>query len=112
MAGRIPTSMLAVYSGSKAFIDFFSKSLYQEYKSKGVDVISVTPGLVVSFISYFLPFCFQKLNVFFLPKVSQMSKIRKTSLIVASPQAIASRSIDRLGKDIELSPYFFHDLTK
>ena len=41
-----------------------------------------------------------------------MSKIRKTSLIVASPQAIASRSIDRLGKDIELSPYFFHDLTK
>lgn len=68
MAGRIPTSMLAVYSGSKAFIDFFSKSLYQEYKSKGVDVISVTPGLVVSFIFLFSSFLLPKAQRFFFAK--------------------------------------------
>merc|ERR1712217_383336 len=89
MAGLIPTPMLAVYSGTKSFIDFFSKSLAAEYKSQGINVLSVTPGLVVS----------------------QMSKIRKASLLVATPEHIASRSINRLGAEVELSPYLIHDLT-
>merc|ERR1711879_74279 len=81
MAGRVPTPMLAVYSGTKAYIDFFTKCLAQEYKGNGIIFQSVTPGMVVS----------------------NMSKIRKTSVMVASPEHIASRSLGKLGDDVELS---------
>ncbi len=45
-AGAIPTGnpLYAVYSGSKAYIDFFSRSLYQELKSKNVFVQVLTLG--------------------------------------------------------------------
>jgi len=88
MAGRIPQPMLAVYSGTKAYIDFFSKSLAQEYKNQGIIVQSVTPGLVVS----------------------NMSKVRKTSMIVCSPEVIATRSLGKLGDEIELSPFYTHGI--
>jgi len=86
MAGRVPTPLLAVYSGTKAYLDFFSKCLAQEHQRDGIIVQSVTPGLVVS----------------------NMSKIRRTSLMVCAPEHIAARSIGRLGKELELSPYHFH----
>ena len=86
MAGRVPTPMLTVYSATKAYIDFFSKGLAQEYAKYGILVQSVTPGMVVS----------------------NMSKIRRTSLMVSSPAHIAKRSIDRLGCEYEISPYYFH----
>jgi len=88
MSGLVPTPMLAVYSGTKAYINFFSQCLSSEYKSRGIVAQSVTPGLVVS----------------------NMSKVRKTSLMVASPEAIASASIDTLGKRLEYSPHWFHRL--
>mmetsp|Transcript_23503 Transcript_23503/g.40183 ORF Transcript_23503/g.40183 Transcript_23503/m.40183 type:complete len:307 (+) Transcript_23503:26-946(+) len=88
MAGRIPTPMLAVYSGTKAYIDYFSKCLAQEYKNQGIVVQSVTPGMVVS----------------------NMSKIRKTGLMVTSPELIATRSLGRLGCEYELSPFHTHGI--
>lgn len=88
MAGRIPTPMLAVYSGTKAYLDFFSKCLAQEYKRDGIVVQSVTPGMVVS----------------------NMSKIRRTSVTVASPDVIAARSLGRLGCEYELSPFHTHGM--
>lgn len=88
MAGRVPTPLLTVYSATKAYIDYFSKGLAQEYKKYGILVQSVTPGMVVS----------------------NMSKIRRTSLMVSSPAHIAKRSIDRLGCEYELSPYYFHGI--
>jgi len=86
MAGRVPTPLLGVYSGTKAFLDFFSKSLAAEHKRDGIIVQSVTPGMVVS----------------------NMSKIRRTSLLVCSPEAIAHQSVSRLGHELELSPYWVH----
>jgi len=86
MTGRVPTPMLSLYSGTKAYIDFFSKCLAQEYKKYGIIVQSVTPGMVVS----------------------NMSKIRKATLLVCSPAHIAKRSIDRLGCEYEISPYHIH----
>jgi 17beta-estradiol 17-dehydrogenase / very-long-chain 3-oxoacyl-CoA reductase len=86
MAGRVPTPMLTVYSATKAYIDFFSKGLAQEYSKFGIIVQSVTPGMVVS----------------------NMSKMKRTSLMVSSPAHIAKRSIDRLGCEFELSPYYIH----
>lgn len=86
MAGRAPNPMLAVYSGTKAYIDYFTKAIAQEYKKHGIIAQSVTPGLVVS----------------------NMSKIRKASLMVCTPEHIASHSVGRLGCEYELSPYWFH----
>jgi len=88
MAGRVPTPLLAVYSATKAYIDFFSKCLNEEHARDGIIVQSVTPGMVVS----------------------NMSKIRRTSLMVCAPELIAARSVGRLGKELELSPYHFHGL--
>jgi len=49
--GRVPSPMLATYSATKAYIDAFSVALSSEYQSKGIDILSITPGLVVSNMS-------------------------------------------------------------
>jgi len=87
-SGRVPVPMLAVYSGTKAYNDFFSQALYQEYVSDGIVTQSVTPGVVVS----------------------NMSKTRRehAGLLIALPEPVVARSINRLGKDIEISPHYPH----
>lgn len=50
-SGAFPVPLLTVYSATKAYIDFFSKGLHQEYKSKGIDVQSVIPAMVSTALS-------------------------------------------------------------
>ncbi|KAM3927295.1 very-long-chain 3-oxoacyl-CoA reductase-B-like [Leptodactylus fuscus] len=45
-AGNRPYPMMTIYSATKAFLDFFSRALNIEYKSKGITVQSVTPMMV------------------------------------------------------------------
>ncbi|XP_075433806.1 very-long-chain 3-oxoacyl-CoA reductase-B-like [Ascaphus truei] len=45
-AGARPYAKITVYSATKAFVDFFSKGLHHEYKSKGIIVQCVMPLLV------------------------------------------------------------------
>ncbi|OCT90714.1 very-long-chain 3-oxoacyl-CoA reductase-B [Xenopus laevis] len=45
-AGTHPFPMVAVYSSTKAFVDYFSRSLQTEYCSQGITVQSVLPLLV------------------------------------------------------------------
>mmetsp|Transcript_4525 Transcript_4525/g.6791 ORF Transcript_4525/g.6791 Transcript_4525/m.6791 type:complete len:309 (+) Transcript_4525:41-967(+) len=73
--GRVPTPLLSVYSGTKAFVDYFSQGLNTEYASKGVVVQSVTPFLTVS----------------------AMTKIRKAGGMVADPDDVARMSLAKLG---------------
>ena len=47
-AGVLPSALLAVYSGSKAYVDFFMRSLSYEYRTKGLVFEAHTPALVVS----------------------------------------------------------------
>ncbi len=86
MAGVVPTPMLGVYSGTKAYLDAFSQTLAGEYSGMGITAQSVTPGLVVS----------------------NMSKVRKANLMACDPRVITSKSIDSLGSRIQISPYWFH----
>lgn len=82
-------SMLAVYGASKAYVSAFSEGLASEYKSKGVDVLCITPGMVVS----------------------DMSKVRKPRLDCPLPPAVVSKALDALGgSDVVVSPYWFHDV--
>ncbi|XP_069799700.1 very-long-chain 3-oxoacyl-CoA reductase-B-like isoform X1 [Dendropsophus ebraccatus] len=46
-AGSHPFPMLTIYSATKVFVDYFSRALNIEYKSKGITIQSVMP-LVVS----------------------------------------------------------------
>eukprot|EP01095_Lingulamoeba_sp_RSL-Kostka_P003059 TRINITY_DN1396_c0_g1_i1.p1 TRINITY_DN1396_c0_g1~~TRINITY_DN1396_c0_g1_i1.p1 ORF type:complete len:325 (-),score=135.91 TRINITY_DN1396_c0_g1_i1:219-1193(-) len=87
-AGLVPTPLLSVYSGTKAYNNNFSQSLYFEFSKHGIVSQSVTPGVVVS----------------------NMSKVSKkhAGLMIALPEAIAAKSLARLGKDIEVSPHFPH----
>lgn len=44
--GRFPTPLMSTYSASKAYVDFFSRSLMGEYGSKGIRIQSLCPFFV------------------------------------------------------------------
>ncbi|KAM4848822.1 very-long-chain 3-oxoacyl-CoA reductase-like [Urocitellus parryii] len=47
-SGMFPVPLLAIYSATKAFVDFFSQCLHEEYRSKGIFVQSVLPYYVAT----------------------------------------------------------------
>ncbi len=48
IAGKLPNQGIAVYSGSKSFLDSFSTSLYREMRGSGVHISTLRPGPVSS----------------------------------------------------------------
>lgn len=46
IAGQIPSQGIAVYAGSKAFLDAFTTSLHREMRGSGVEISLVCPGPV------------------------------------------------------------------
>jgi short chain dehydrogenase len=89
IAGVLPTPLLATYSASKAYVDFFSQAIASEYASKNIVCKSVTPGMVMS----------------------AMSKARRTSATVAHPRVIAANTLNRLGRgDSSISPFLVHQV--
>jgi 17beta-estradiol 17-dehydrogenase / very-long-chain 3-oxoacyl-CoA reductase len=54
-SGRVPTPLLTVYSATKAYVDFFSRALNIEYKSKGILVQSLCPYFVSTKLSQVRP---------------------------------------------------------
>ncbi|XP_073403179.1 very-long-chain 3-oxoacyl-CoA reductase-B-like [Dendrobates tinctorius] len=53
--GAHPCPLTNIYSATKAFLDYFSRSLYIEYKSKGIMVQSVLPMFVSTNMTQNLP---------------------------------------------------------
>jgi len=51
ISGKFAVPLLALYSGTKAFVDFFSRSLAAECEGRGVLVQSLCPGFVCSKLS-------------------------------------------------------------
>lgn len=74
--GLLPTPYLAVYSGSKAFLQQWSAALAGELKPQGVDV-----ELVVSYLV-----------------ASAMSKIRRTSATIPGPKLFVRATLRSVGK--------------
>jgi len=74
VSGRRPTPLLGLYSGTKGFIDLFSRSLAAECATRGVYVQSLCPGYVVS----------------------KLSGIRKASLIAPTPEQFVLSALDRV----------------
>ncbi|GAA6001632.1 hypothetical protein JCM10207_002240 [Rhodosporidiobolus poonsookiae] len=71
----IPSPLLAVYSGSKAFLSTWSQALGSELKGTGVEV--------------------ELLNTYFV--VSKLSKIRKPSWMIPTPKAYVRSALSHIG---------------
>ncbi|XP_067413687.1 very-long-chain 3-oxoacyl-CoA reductase isoform X2 [Emydura macquarii macquarii] len=74
-AGMYPSPLLTLYSATKAFVDFFSRGLHAEYKSKGIIVQSVLPYFVAT----------------------KMSRIRKPTFDKPSPETYVRAALGTVG---------------
>ncbi|WRT66696.1 long-chain 3-oxoacyl-CoA reductase [Kwoniella shivajii] len=93
LSGRIPSPLLATYSGTKAALSTWTKALAEEVKEKGVEVELVQAAFVVS----------------------NMSKIRRSSALVPTPanfvrSVLSSFGLPRgaQGRPYERTPFWTH----
>ncbi|TKW05050.1 hypothetical protein SEVIR_7G151100v4 [Setaria viridis] len=90
-ASVLPSCPLhTVYAATKAFVDQFSRSLYVEYKSKGIDVQCQAPMYVAT----------------------KMASIRNPSFLAPSPEAYARAAVRYIGYEPRCSPYWPHAVWK
>lgn len=73
MSGMIPSPLLSVYAASKAYVDKFTSDLEVEYGRYGIVIQCILPGYVVS----------------------NMSKLRKPTLIAPTPEAFVKSALAR-----------------
>lgn len=85
-SGGMAAPMLTVYSSTKAFLTQFSRSLALEYKEFGIDVLGSRPYYVVS----------------------NLSKIKRASLLVPSSERYAEDTLRHLGIESDIDPYWVH----
>lgn len=87
ISGRRPVPLLALYSGTKGFVDLFSRSLAAECAPRGVLVQSLCPAFVVS----------------------KLSGIRQPSLFSPTPEQFVNSSLDRIALP-STNGYWAHEL--
>ena len=124
-AGILPIGdpLYSVYSGTKAYVDFFSKSLNLEYKSKGI----LTEVKFLSFLfkkkkrkkkikrKIIKPkkkvnkYKYKKCHVPYFV-TSKLSKIRKSSLLTPDPKTYAKAALTKIGHSASIVPYWAHAL--
>ncbi|KAG9260808.1 very-long-chain 3-oxoacyl-CoA reductase-B [Astyanax mexicanus] len=85
-SGMYPVPLLTLYSSSKAFVDFFSRALDAEYKSKGVIIQSVLPFYVTT----------------------KLSKIKRASLDIPTPERYVRSQISTVGLQNQTNGYLPH----
>lgn len=91
--GWMPTPYLATYSGSKAFLQHWNTALAAEVKPSGVDTYLVLSYLVVS----------------------AMSKVRRPSLLIPTPDVFVRTALGKVGRGWQAfastyTPYWTHAL--
>ncbi|XP_020041641.1 very-long-chain 3-oxoacyl-CoA reductase isoform X1 [Castor canadensis] len=85
-SGMLPVPLLTIYSATKAFVDFFSRCLHEEYKSKGIFVQSVLPYFVAT----------------------KLAKIRKPTLDKPSAETFVKSAIKTVGLQSRTTGYLIH----
>uniref|UniRef100_A0A673XZ14 3-ketoacyl-CoA reductase n=1 Tax=Salmo trutta TaxID=8032 RepID=A0A673XZ14_SALTR len=85
-SGMYPVPLLTVYSSSKAFVDFFSRGLQEEYKAKGIIVQSVLPFFVAT----------------------KMTRIKKPTLDKPTPERYVAAELTTIGLQGQTNGYFPH----
>lgn len=87
-SGMNPVPLLTIYSATKAFVDFFSQCIHEEYKSKGIFVQSVLPFFVAT----------------------KMAKVRKPTLQVPSSETYVKSAMKTVGLKSRTNGYLVHSL--
>ncbi|XP_019515519.1 PREDICTED: very-long-chain 3-oxoacyl-CoA reductase [Hipposideros armiger] len=87
-SGVVPIPLLTIYSATKAFVDFFSCCLHEEYKSKGIFVQSVLPFFVAT----------------------KMVKVRKSTLHIPPPETFVKSAMKTVGLKSQTHGYLVHSL--
>mmetsp|Transcript_27579 Transcript_27579/g.77062 ORF Transcript_27579/g.77062 Transcript_27579/m.77062 type:complete len:319 (+) Transcript_27579:76-1032(+) len=87
-SGNLPVPMLSTYSSSKAFVDFWTQCLQEEYKKSKIVFKCITPMFVAT----------------------EMAKMRP-STTVPKPSVVAKGTLSRLSSSsVTFSPYWAHTL--
>lgn len=86
LGGSVPHQLMIVYGASKAFVDNFTTNCQLEMGGKGVTFSAQQPMFVVS----------------------NMSKIRRSSLTVPTADAYAKAAVGAIGHSGTISPYWTH----
>lgn len=86
-SGLLPSCpLLSVYAASKAYINHFSKSMYDEFAGSGVTIQDQAPFFVST----------------------KLSKIRRARLDAPSPQTWARAAVRVIGRGSDITPYWYH----
>ncbi|CAL8292209.1 unnamed protein product [Boreogadus saida] len=85
-SGMYPVPLLTVYSASKAFVDFFSRGLQEEYRRQGIIIQSVLPFFVVT----------------------KMTRIKKPTLDKPTPERYVAAELSTVGLQSQTNGYFPH----
>ncbi|KAK7072530.1 hypothetical protein SK128_028240 [Halocaridina rubra] len=88
LSSIIPAPLLAVYGATKAYIESLTESLGVEYASKNITFQCIMPGFVVS----------------------NMSKIRRPTLMAPTATAFVRSSLKTTGVEKRSAGYFMHKL--
>lgn len=81
-----PVPLLTIYSASKAFVDYFSRGLQAEYKSRGIIIQSVLPFFVAT----------------------KLSKIRRATLDKPTPERYVAAELNTVGLQSQTNGYLPH----
>mmetsp|Transcript_6887 Transcript_6887/g.7916 ORF Transcript_6887/g.7916 Transcript_6887/m.7916 type:complete len:316 (-) Transcript_6887:1795-2742(-) len=87
-AGLYPSPLLAEYSAAKSYVEKLSSSLYYEYKDKGIDVQCHSPLYIVS----------------------KMSKFKKPTMFIPSPERYAKSVLSLTGGPPVVSGYWLQSI--
>lgn len=87
-AGVITDPLYAVYSGTKAYVDFFSRALDAEYRSVNVHVQSQIPYFVTT----------------------KLAKLRHASFTIPNPATYVRAAVRAIGYEASIVPYWPHAL--
>lgn len=88
LSAAYPTPLLSLYGATKIYVDFLSRGLQAEYAAKGIIVQSLLPSYVAT----------------------NMSKIRKPSLLVPTPSAYVKGALRTVGVEVRTYGYWTHKL--
>ncbi|KAK0574410.1 hypothetical protein LWI29_023282 [Acer saccharum] len=80
--------LYSIYAATKAYLAMFSRSIYMEYKEKGIDVQCQIPLFVAT----------------------KMSKFKKSTFFIPSPEMYSKASLRWIGYEHLCLPYWPHSL--
>ncbi|CAH1790147.1 unnamed protein product [Owenia fusiformis] len=88
LSGLVPVPMLTMYGATKTAMDYMSKCLQEEYRSKGIIVQSLCPAFVAT----------------------KLSGLRRTSLFVPSTTRFVQAALCTVGIETTTNGYWAHSL--